>query len=149
VTIGGGMACIGLSYDDLAKLQATGAGSAIWGLVLWLVERSSKRTGAEVSQKLDSVAPQVADKVAERIWEQIGGVQLVTNQTAAAVMQLSNGLATSESKQDKRHAENHQQIAEIIETQEEHGIALEHTMEAVASLKEGWQKPQLKKPKPQ
>ena len=147
VAIGGCMAFVGLSYDDLAKLQATGAGSAVWGFVLWLVERSSKRTGAEVSQKLDSVAPAVAKDVADRIWEQLGSVQQVTNQTATAVMQLSNGLATSEAKQDKRHAENHQQIAEIIETQEQQGIALEHTMEAVASLKEGWQKPQLKKPK--
>ena len=150
VAIGGCMAFVGLSYDDLAKLQATGAGSAIWGFVLWLVERSSKRTGAEVSQKLDSVVPDVAehvsrgvaDEVVERIFTKFGG--------------LEQTIKDSDKRRDQMHAENKNdsrmigaEVHQIKEQLDDHAGAIVYIGDHLAKSDGSFKLPQLKKPKPQ
>lgn len=134
---GGLTALGGLFFDDL-KVAATSAGGG--GMVL-------SALGFAVDWLGKKLQGGVADKVSGNIKSDIEDLKTAVIQGNNAISQLSLGLSRSEAKQDKRHAENHRQISEIIEIQHEHGEALEKTMDAVATLKEGWQKPQLKKPK--
>lgn len=106
---------VGSSYEDLNKAGFTlsGAGSAIWGAILWIVERSAKRTTAEVGTKIETAVPAVASQVADRIWEQLGSVQQVVNQTSSAVMQLSAQVSQTEETRRVDHRENSGQLKAV------------------------------------
>jgi hypothetical protein len=149
VTFGGLMAALGLKFEDLEKLKTTGTGSAIWGVVLWLVERSSSRTGAEVSRKIDTATPQVAgqvaDQVADRIWVQMDSVQRTLNETSTTVMRLSNQISSTEKTRQRDHEQNLSKTGEIgtevhqIKSKlDAHGEAITDIKAVVKSLKPDW-----------
>lgn len=121
VAAGAGMAGLGLSFDDLAKLKDTGTWSMLSGVGMWLLERASKRTGAEVS-----------DKMGAQQRKQLDSVQSAFNATAEALMDLTKEFRESEKDRKAMHEENHNdnrmignEVRQIRERVDQHGLRLD------------------------
>ena len=143
---GGVTALGGLYFDDL-KVAATsaGGGGMLLSLLGWAADAYSKKTSSGV-----------ADQVVDKLKADMEGMRDAHSKSAAAILNLATVLTEGDQERRKMHAANVSQnkaigteVHEIKEQLEDHVGAIEHIGEAVASLKEGWQKPQLKKPKPQ
>lgn len=129
-------------FDEIKGLTAAlGGGGMVLSVLTGILDHMTKKTGN-----------QVADQVADRMWDQIGSVQKTLNEMSAGFMRLSHQVSTTEHTRQQDHAQNLSKTSEIaaevhqIKTQVDknsgkiaaYGGAIDHIGEAVKSLKPDW-----------
>ena len=127
----------GSLVDEFKRLEiVTPAGfiSGAWAVILWVVERASKRTGTEVSHKIDTVAPKLADEVVERIFEKVGGIKYLAREAKREAEEAHQALKVRAEIVDGRLNAHEAKHAE-------HDRKFNHVSATLAELKPGFGMP--------